>query len=264
MNSVFIIASNTFKEAIRQKLILLTALIAVVLVCSSKYFLKLDLGHEQLRFVFDFGGGALGFFGSIMAIVASCQIFHSELENRTVITLFSKPVNSAQFVFGKLIGAAGLLALFSAVIALSTCAMLLYTSESFGSAAPRLSGGLETNYAGVAAYAIIQWVKLCAVASVSAFICSVSRSLLFSVVTSFMVLAISIMGEATLALGDSSTVFSRAAAIIFPDFNTFNASEVFAFSPVSPGQFFALAGYGILYFTACSLLSSWLFSKREF
>ena len=45
MKRAFIIAANTLKESLRQKLILLLALVAVVLVASSNYFLKLDLGH---------------------------------------------------------------------------------------------------------------------------------------------------------------------------------------------------------------------------
>ena len=101
MKRAFIIAANTLKESLRQKLILLLALVAVVLVASSNYFLKLDLGHEKLKFVFDFTSGALGFFGSIIAIVSACQLFHSEFENRTAITLLSKPVGYAGFAFGK-------------------------------------------------------------------------------------------------------------------------------------------------------------------
>ena len=44
MRRAYIISANTFREALRQKLILLLALVALVLVASSNYFLKLDLG----------------------------------------------------------------------------------------------------------------------------------------------------------------------------------------------------------------------------
>ena len=47
MKSVFTIAANTFRDAIRQKLIMLIALIAFALVISSKYFLRLDLGASS-------------------------------------------------------------------------------------------------------------------------------------------------------------------------------------------------------------------------
>ena len=157
MRNVFLISANTLRETLRQKLMILVALVALALVLSSKYLLSLDLGHEQLRFVFDFGSGALGFFGSIIAVVATCQIFHSELENKTVITLLSKPVGYAQFAAGKFLGAAAAIAHYAEVISAATWIIIFITRECFGEAAKRLSGGLEINYAGVWAYAFAQW-----------------------------------------------------------------------------------------------------------
>ena len=166
MKRAFIIAANTLKESLRQKLILLLALVAVVLVASSNYFLKLDLGHEKLKFVFDFTSGALGFFGSIIAIVSACQLFHSEFENRTAITLLSKPVGYAGFAFGKSGGAFAVLALFCAVVALCGCAMIALADSQTahsGNSAP-----LSPNYFGIAVFAAIQWLKLCTVAALCA------------------------------------------------------------------------------------------------
>ncbi len=264
MKSVLTIAANTFRDAIRQKLILLVALIALVLVISSKYFLRLDLGHEQLRFVFDFGSGAIGFFGSIIAVVSTCQLFHSEIDNKTIVTLLSKPVGIGGFAFGKLFGESGVLALFCAIIAAATCAMLFYTEASFGESAQRLSAGLTINYSGVVACCFIQWIKLCCIAAVASAVCSFSRSLLFSVVISFMCLAISLMGAVTLGLGGEKSNFTNFVSTIFPDFQIFSAAEAFAFEPVLPEAFFGAAGYGIVYAAALCLLTAWSFSKREF
>ncbi len=264
MRNVFLISANTLRETLRQKLMILVALVALALVLSSKYLLSLDLGHEQLRFVFDFGSGALGFFGSIIAVVATCQIFHSELENKTVITLLSKPVGYAQFAAGKFLGAAAALALFAAVIAAATCLMLFITRAGFGEAAERLSGGLETNYAGVCAYAFAQWCKLCAVAAVAAFVCSVSSSLLFSAVVSFMALAVSTAGEITLWLGGKTEGFAKIASYAFPDFNMFNALEKFAFAPVDCAAFWAAVAYAAVYSAAAVAAAAFAFSKREF
>jgi len=262
MRNILTIAANTFKEAIRQKLMLLVAIIAVALVFSSNYFLRLDLGHEQLRFVFDFGSGALGFFGSIIAIVAVCQLFHSEIENKTVITLLSKPVGVSGFVLGKFFGAVFALALFTAVICAATAAVLAFTRESF--AARGFAGIPDVNYAGLCVYAALQWCKLCAIAAVTALVCSVSTSLLFSVVVSFMALSVSIMAEATLGLGGELTNFTRTAAAIFPDLGIFNASEAFAFAPVNIMAALAAAAYAAVYAATSCALASWLFSRREF
>ena len=114
MRAFFAITKNTFREARREKLVLLAAFVALMLVGAANYFLKLDLGHERLKFVFDFSNGALGFFGSIIAVVLSCKTFHSELENRTIVTLLSKPVRAWQFVFGKMSGVGIMLGVFAA------------------------------------------------------------------------------------------------------------------------------------------------------
>ena len=260
MKNAFLISKNTLQETLRQKLILIVALVALALVLSSKYLLSLDLGHEQLRFVFDFGSGALGFFGSIMAVVATAQIFHNEIENKTIITLLSKPVGIAQFVFGKFLGAAMALGIFALCVAFATCAMLAITSLGISNA----DDVAQINYLGVFAFALSQWVKLCAICAISVFICSASTSLLFSVVVSFMVLAVSMAGEITLRLGGKKEGFAEFVSWIFPDFHVFNVAETFAFAPINVADFFAILGYGAIYCIAGLIASSIMFSKREF
>lgn len=260
MRRAYIISANTFREALRQKLILLLALVALGLVASSNYFLKLDLGHERLKFVFDFTSGALGFFGSIIAIVATCQLFHSEFENRTAITLLSKPVGRLGFACGKAGGAFAALALFCAVVSACGCAMIALASGS----APAAAGGISPNYAGIAVFAAIQWAKLCAIASVSALVCSVSTSLLFSVAVSLGIVAICSMGGISDALGAPKTFMGDLSAVIFPNLKVFNASEAFAFGAVDTGASLAAFTYAAAYSAVCLALSAWAFTKREF
>ncbi|MBQ6533939.1 MAG: hypothetical protein IJI37_02110, partial [Opitutales bacterium] len=59
LGAVFLIGANTLRETLRQKLVLIVALVALGLVAASKYLLSLDLGHEKIKFVFDFASGAL-------------------------------------------------------------------------------------------------------------------------------------------------------------------------------------------------------------
>ncbi len=262
MRNAFLIAANTFRETLGQKLMLITALVALALVLSSKYLLSLDLGHEQLKFVFDFGSGALGFFGSIMAIVATCQIFHSEIENKTVITLLSKPVGIAQFTVGKFLGAAAALGLFTLAVAAATSLMLAITRAGF--AESQAADAPQINYVGVWLFAVAQWVKLCTVAAVSVFVCSVSTSLLFSASVSFMALAVSMAGEITLNLGGKTGGVVGVAARLFPDLHIFGALESFAFAPADAAVFAAAAGYGTVYCAAALAAAAFAFSRREF
>ena len=126
------------------------------------------------------------------------------------------------------------------------------------------SAPLSPNYFGIAVFAAIQWLKLCTVAALSALICSLSTSLLFSVAVSFGAVAICSMGEIGNSLGAPETAMSDIAAIIFPNLRVFNASEAFAFAPVDAAAAAAAAGYAAIYIVLCLSLAAWAFSKREF
>ena len=69
-----LIAGNTFLEAVRQKFFGSLLLIALALVGSS-FFQQFDFGAGELKFIGDFGFGALFFFGSILSIAATTQLF---------------------------------------------------------------------------------------------------------------------------------------------------------------------------------------------
>lgn len=263
MKKTFIIASNTFKDAIRQKLILLIAFIAVLLAALANYLLKLDLGHEQLRFIFDFGSGALSFFGAIIAVVASCQLIHSELENKTVMTLLSKPASLGHFVFGKFLGVCLILAIFTLIITSVSGAMCAYT---YGQLASRSNAAnlLHPNYFGMAVYAVLQWAKLSAIAAMACMVCSVSTSLMFSILISFTVLAGTMMRSASLWMEVGDGIALKFAGAIFPNLEFFSKAEAFAFAPIDWGISAAAIIYALVYVFASCFVSTWLFGKREF
>ena len=261
MRALIAISCNTFREARREKVVILAAAIALMLVAAANYFLKIDLGHERLKFVFDFSNGALGFFGGIIAIVLSCRMFHSELENRTVITLLSKPVGGAHFVFGKFFGVCAALAVFCALVSVAGGLMLLYTQSTLPKNA--VFAAPQINYGGFFAYCFLQWGKLCTIAAISTFICALSTSMMFSTIVSFMILAASLMASATVWLG-AEGLMTRAVCYVFPDLQVFTAADSFAFARIDWIVFGIIAFYASVYSAVCCALGAWAFSGREF
>ena len=70
-NRLGIIAGNTFLEAVRQKLFLFLLLLAIGLVASALFFREFNFGSSELKFISDFGFGALVFFGSALTITTT-------------------------------------------------------------------------------------------------------------------------------------------------------------------------------------------------
>ena len=181
MKKIALIASNTFREAIRQRFFAFLILIAAGLLGSSLFFRQFDFGSGELRFIADFGFGGIFLFGTILAVVMTAQLFFSEIENRTAITLLAKPVRRGEFIVGKYLGIALLLLLFTAVM-LGLLGLLLGLREY------QLTGtiGGQVSYGGLLIFALLQWIKLSLIASITLFIASYARSNLFSAFASFV------------------------------------------------------------------------------
>jgi Cu-processing system permease protein len=103
MNQVTAIAVNTFKETIRDRVLAVIVVFALVMIAGGLWLGSISLG-EQGRMMKDFGLVAVTFFGLIVAVFIAASLVHKEVEKRTVFVLFSKPVSRASFIAGKFLG----------------------------------------------------------------------------------------------------------------------------------------------------------------
>jgi len=262
MKNSLLIAINSFKDAKRQKIILLFAFIAIVLILLSNYFSKMNLGTEQLSFVADFGAGALSFFGVIIAIVATAQLIHSEYDNKSLYVLVSKPISHFDFIVGKFFGISFLLALYTLCVAVLTFGFLYYLQIQLSKIPEELliGGHREINVLGFASYAFLQWLKLSLICAISILVCTVSRSMMFSVIISFTIFGICLLSSIA---SEQTSFFYVLIKYIFPDISIFDKSQDFIFSAVNIGMFLSWAIYAIVYIVFVNLLASYLFSKRQ-
>ncbi len=86
-------------------------------------------GSSELKFIADLGGGALACFGAVLTVVTTAQLFFSEIERRTVLTLLAKPVWRMEFVLGKFAGVALMTGAFCLLLT-GLLAVVLWFRES--------------------------------------------------------------------------------------------------------------------------------------
>lgn len=121
MKNIIVIAKNTFKETIRDK-ILYAILAFAFLFLASTYFLgSISLG-EDIKVVKDLGLAGIYIFSIIIAVFLGTSLIYKELEKRTLYIIISKPVTFIDFVVGKFLG---LWAGLTLNIALMTLAYLI-------------------------------------------------------------------------------------------------------------------------------------------
>jgi ABC-2 type transport system permease protein len=187
-----LIAGTTFLEAVRQKFFNSLLLISIALVGSSTFFQQFDFGTGELKFITDFGFGALFFFGSILSITATTQLFFNEMENRTALTMLAKPVYKLEFLAGKFLGAHLLMLCFTLVITLALCGILYWREmalfERLGS--ELILNGPLIRYGDVFLFGFLQWMKFGILAAITLFVASFSNTNLYTIVVSFFILLI--------------------------------------------------------------------------
>jgi len=97
------VAWNTFKETVRNRVMVNILIFAVGLILLSLVVGDWSLGH-QVKVIKDFGLSAMSIFGLLIAIFIGIRLMVQELEQRTIYVIASKPIHRWEIVVGKYIG----------------------------------------------------------------------------------------------------------------------------------------------------------------
>jgi ABC-type transport system involved in multi-copper enzyme maturation permease subunit len=116
-SAIFALALNTFREAIRNKVLHSLLGFALVLIFSALAVGQLSLG-EEARITRDFGLGGIGLFGVLIAIFVGVNLVYKEIQLKTVYAILAKPVRRYEFILGKFTGMVLTLMLQIAIMAL--------------------------------------------------------------------------------------------------------------------------------------------------
>jgi ABC-type transport system involved in multi-copper enzyme maturation permease subunit len=103
-------AFNTYRETVRDRVLINILLFAIVLLLSSLVVGEWTLG-QQVKVMKDFGLSAMSIFGLLIAIFIGIRLMVQEMEQRTIYLIASKPIHRWEIVIGKFSGLALTLAI---------------------------------------------------------------------------------------------------------------------------------------------------------
>lgn len=105
----WVIAKNTYKEIIRDKLLYGIFFIAV-LVTTSSFFLATISLEQNARVLENIGLEAINLFTLFICVFVATNSMYKDIDRRAFYLLFSKPINRGQYILGKFGGSMLLLA----------------------------------------------------------------------------------------------------------------------------------------------------------
>ncbi|MGH9787217.1 MAG: ABC transporter permease [Candidatus Acidiferrales bacterium] len=103
MSRVAAIAFNTFREAVRDRVLYNLIVFALLLMGTAILFGQISIGVQRLILV-NLGLTAITFFGLAIAIFIGIGLVYKEMDKRTLYALLSKPVRRYEFILGKFAG----------------------------------------------------------------------------------------------------------------------------------------------------------------
>lgn len=124
MRQISIVAVNTFREIIRDRI-----LYGIFVFAFLLFGLSIALGQlsfaEQSRIVANFGFAAIQMSAIVLSIFVGSTLVSREIEKKTILTLLVRPLTRTQFLFGKTIGLLMVIFVSMAVLASALALILL-------------------------------------------------------------------------------------------------------------------------------------------
>ena len=124
------IASNTFREAVRDRVLYNLIAFALLLSGAAIFVGQISIDIERLVVV-NLGLTAVTMFGVVIAIFIGIGLVSKEIEKRTLYTVLSRPVRRWEFIVGKFFGLAGTLVVNTFFMAIGVFGALLYVAHKF-------------------------------------------------------------------------------------------------------------------------------------
>lgn len=253
MTAIASIALNTFREAIRDRVLYLILVSALALVALSRFVSLLTVGSE-VKIVKDLGLAAMSLFGLLIAVFVGVSLVSKEIERRTIMTLLAQPVARWHFVAGKFVGLVLVLAANVVVLGAAVAAAVGLMGESPAPLVPAM---------------LLILVELALVAAFAVLFSSFTNPILAAVGTVAVYVAGHLSWSFDLLRTRLTTPGGRALCdvlhAVLPNLDRLDVKARAVHGlPLPAGQLAAAAAYGSFYALAVVALACLVFERREF
>jgi ABC-type transport system involved in multi-copper enzyme maturation permease subunit len=250
------IASNTYREAVRDRVLYNLILFALLIVGSSIIFGQVSIEINRIVLV-NLGMTAISLFGIIIAVFIGIGLVSKEIEKRTLYTvLAARPVRRWEFITGKFLGLVMTLTVNALLMSIGFFAAVLYVSHRLGRGDLQLVTAIY--------FILLQYVLITALA----LLFSTFSTPIFSSIFAFALFAIGTFAEdlrnfAHMAAGPSRWIMTGAAYLV-PNFAALNVISQVAHDVAVPPKLILLNTAYVLVYTAAVLIGSvWIFERRN-
>lgn len=254
MKRTAVIALNTVREVVRDRIFYILVFFAVLLIAVSKALGWISI-DQDVKIIRDFSLAAIQLFVLLVTIFLGTNLVYKEVDKRTIYTILSKDIRRWQFVLGKY---AGLWATAILCVAGMSAVFLLYLL---------LLGGSPDAAILLALYGIV--LELAVITSLSLLLSSLTSPVL----SAFLTLGLFGVGHSVDVLRrfteelayDSVEPLARAAYYLLPNLENFNYKTYVGSGRLPPaGDVLGATAYAAVLSAVFLALTLLVYRKRQF
>jgi ABC-type transport system involved in multi-copper enzyme maturation permease subunit len=256
MKRIGVVALNTFREAVRDRVLYNLVFFALLMIAAAILVGQISIGIKESVIV-SLGLSAISVIGLLISVFIGVGLVSKEMDKRTLYALLSKPVRRWEFLLGKFGGLVLTLAVNTAAMALGLILAMLYVKH-----AP--SGGDATVL--IAVYFI--WLKLALVVALSLLFSCFTTPLLAILFTAGLYIAGLYVQELrdlpVAVMSPGMAAFTKWLSYLLPNFENFNVMAMAAHGRVVPGILILHNTlYALVYCAIVLTASVAVFSRRN-
>ena len=255
------LALNTFREAVRDKILYVLMIFGVLMIFVSRAIGFVSIGSEA-KVMTDIGLTSIWIFSGMVSIFIGTGLIYKEIDKRTIYTILSKPTERWQFIAGKYLGL--LLTTFVNITVLSV-AFLAYLWICNAGISLALLQAL-----------FLTFIEMMIVTAIAIFFSSASTPILSAIFTTIIFFA----GQMTKWVVDLGSSVKDTAPwvgkllygvyLIMPNLHNFNVRSEAVLAThdslaiaIPANEMWSCTIYGIFYALALLLAAHLMFSRRN-
>lgn len=259
---VLTIAGNTFREAIRDRILYNLLFFALLMIAASLLLASLTVG-EQSKIIIDIGLGSINIFGVLIAIFLGIGLIIKEIDRKTIYNILSKPVPRYQFLAGKYLGLLITIAVNMVIMGAGLYLILMVNELRWGNYIFNINMDIWK-----AMFMI--FIELMVVTAMAMMFSAFSSSSTLSAIFTIAIYLIGHLTEELKLIGEKfhDSLMETVINIFYyllPNLDNFNIKGKVAHGLyVSPRYMIMVTLYGLLYIGAVLLISGVIFQRRDF
>jgi ABC-type transport system involved in multi-copper enzyme maturation permease subunit len=228
MKRIGVVALNTFREAVRDRVLYNLVFFALVMMAASIIVGQISIGIEKIVIV-TLGLSAISVIGLLISVFIGVGLVSKEMDKRTLYALLAKPVRRWEFLLGKFGGLVLTLAVNTAAMGLGLFFALLYLKQT-----------LERSELTVLVAVYFIWLKLALVVALALlFSCFTTPLLAILFTTGIYIAGLYVQELRDLpkdVMSPGLAAFTKWISYLLPNFENYNIMAVAAHERVVPGS----------------------------